>query len=91
MGQGTDTMTTGMRRRDILRPCAALSTLFAARRHVAAQPPIYRPDWDSIDRRPTPPWCRDAKFALFIHWRVYSVPAFAAVNVKGENPYAEWY
>ena len=40
--------------------------VFAARRHVAAQPPIYRPDWDSIDRRPTPPWYRDAKFAIFI-------------------------
>jgi alpha-L-fucosidase len=33
----------------------------------------------------------DAKFGIFIHWGVYSVPAFAAVNVNDENPYAEWY
>lgn len=38
-----------------------------------------------------PQWYRDAKFGIFIHWGIYSVPAFAAVNVKDENPYAEWY
>jgi alpha-L-fucosidase len=44
------------------------------------------PDWNSVDARPTPEWWSDAKFGIFIHWGVYSVPAFAA---KGE--YAEWY
>jgi alpha-L-fucosidase len=46
----------------------------------------YEPDWASIDQRPTPAWWSDAKFGIFIHWGVYSVPAFAP---KGE--YAEWY
>jgi alpha-L-fucosidase len=46
----------------------------------------YAPTWDSIDARPTPAWWGDAKFGIFIHWGVYSVPAFAP---KGE--YAEWY
>ena len=46
----------------------------------------YEPTWDSIDARPTPAWWGDAKFGIFIHWGVYSVPAFAP---KGE--YAEWY
>jgi alpha-L-fucosidase len=46
----------------------------------------YEPTWDSIDSRPTPSWWSDAKFGIFIHWGVYSVPAFAP---KGE--YAEWY
>ena len=46
----------------------------------------YAPTWDSIDSRPTPAWWSDAKFGIFIHWGVYSVPAFAP---KGE--YAEWY
>ena len=46
----------------------------------------YTPDWSSIDSRPTPAWWTDAKFGIFIHWGIYSVPAFAA---KGE--YAEWY
>jgi alpha-L-fucosidase len=46
----------------------------------------YRATWASIDSRPTPAWWSDAKFGIFIHWGVYSVPAFAP---KGE--YAEWY
>ena len=46
----------------------------------------YAPTWNSIDSRPTPAWWSDAKFGIFIHWGVYSVPAFAP---KGE--YAEWY
>ncbi len=52
----------------------------------AAEPVRYQPDWQSIDGRPTPSWWSDAKFGIFIHWGVYSVPAFAP---KGE--YAEWY
>ena len=51
----------------------------------------YQGNWESIDKRPCPPWYTDAKFGIFIHWGVYSVPAFAAVNIKDENPYAEWY
>ncbi len=52
----------------------------------AASAQRFTPDWESIDSRPTPQWWRDAKFGIFIHWGVYSVPAFAT---KGE--YAEWY
>lgn len=51
----------------------------------------YEANWESLDQRPSPQWYVDAKFGIFIHWGVYSVPAFAAVNVKDENPYAEWY
>ena len=55
--------------------------------HVQAQTGThYEPTWSSIDSRPTPSWWSDAKFGIFIHWGVYSVPAFAP---KGE--YAEWY
>ena len=39
----------------------------------------YQPTWDSIDKRPTPAWFTDAKFGIFIHWGVYSVPAYAPV------------
>ncbi len=51
----------------------------------------YEATWDSIDSRPIPAWYTDAKFGIFIHWGVYSVPAFAPPNVKNETPYAEWY
>ncbi|TNE57352.1 MAG: hypothetical protein EP344_11245 [Bacteroidetes bacterium] len=46
----------------------------------------YLPDWSSLDTRPTPDWWQDAKFGIFIHWGVYSVPGY---TVKGN--YAEWY
>lgn len=37
---------------------------------------IYKPTWDSLAQYRTPDWFRDAKFGIFIHWGVYSVPAF---------------
>jgi alpha-L-fucosidase len=46
----------------------------------------YEANWASIDARPTPPWFSEAKFGIFIHWGVYSVPAWGP---KGK--YAEWY
>src|SRR5882672_11638112 len=46
----------------------------------------YQPNWESIDRRPTPTWYTDAKFGIFIHWGVYAVPGWSS---KGQ--YAEWY
>jgi alpha-L-fucosidase len=36
----------------------------------------FRPDWDSLGAYRTPEWFRDAKFGIFIHWGVFSVPAF---------------
>jgi alpha-L-fucosidase len=50
----------------------------------------YSPTWDSVDKRPTPAWFTDAKFGIFIHWGVYSVPAYAPV-IPGQLAYAEWY
>ncbi len=50
----------------------------------------YQPTWESIDKRPTPAWFTDAKFGIFIHWGVYSVPSYAPV-IPGKLAYAEWY
>ncbi|MBE0595119.1 MAG: alpha-L-fucosidase [Gemmatimonadales bacterium] len=44
----------------------------------AADPPKgpFEPSWDSIKAGyKTPEWFRDAKFGIFLHWGVYSVPA----------------
>ena len=41
----------------------------------------YRPTWESLSKYECPDWYRDAKFGIFIHWGVYSVPAFGS----------EWY
>ena len=46
----------------------------------------YQPNWESLDKRATPMWFKDAKFGIFIHWGVYSVPGW---STKGN--YAEWY
>ena len=41
----------------------------------------FRPDWESLQTYKVPEWYKDAKFGIFIHWGVYSVPAFGS----------EWY
>ena len=50
----------------------------------------YQPTWASIDKRPMPSWFTNDKFGIFIHWGVYSVPAYAPV-IPGKLAYAEWY
>jgi alpha-L-fucosidase len=41
----------------------------------------FRADWKSLEKYQSPQWYDDAKFGIFIHWGVYSVPAFGS----------EWY
>jgi alpha-L-fucosidase len=41
---------------------------------IAAGP--FQASWATLETHPTPEWYRDAKFGIFIHWGVYSVPAF---------------
>ncbi len=36
----------------------------------------YQANWPSLEKYEVPEWYRDAKFGIFIHWGVYSVPAF---------------
>lgn len=40
-------------------------------------PGPFTPSWDSLENWQVPDWYLDAKFGIFIHWGVYSVPAFA--------------
>jgi alpha-L-fucosidase len=58
-------------------------------------------------RRPRSQWFEDAKLGIFVHWGLYSVPAFAdptapdpaqfmrdlaaMKDIGGRNQYAEWY
>jgi alpha-L-fucosidase len=44
-------------------------------RQVAAQGP-FQPAWQSLKAYEIPDWYKDAKFGIFIHWGVYSVPAY---------------
>jgi len=60
----------------------------------------------NIHRRNPPQWFQDADFGIFIHWGIYSVPAYAPVETESydvilreqspdylfkNQPYAEWY
>lgn len=44
----------------------------------ASSPKKYLPEWESLDTRPLPEWYDDAKFGIFVHWGVYSVPSFGS-------------
>jgi alpha-L-fucosidase len=58
--------------------------LFAANNEIPGRPPVrgpFRPDWNSLKHFEVPAWYLDGKFGIFIHWGVYSVPAFGS----------EWY
>jgi alpha-L-fucosidase len=43
-----------------------------------AQPSSYTATWASVNQHPpAPEWFKDAKFGIYFHWGVFSVPAFA--------------
>jgi len=66
---------------------------------------IYQPIFESVQQHQVPEWFHDAKLGIFIHWGLFSVPAWATpsgdidkqVVEKGwvdwftNNAYAEWY
>jgi alpha-L-fucosidase len=80
----------GLTRRSLLQGAAAaagaaaLPGALAAPARAASGP--YEPTWESIDSHPLPRWFDDAKIGIFIHWGIFSVPAWAP-----RGKYAEWY
>ncbi len=74
------------------RICAWLLAIFLYMNTSFAQ--TYAPNWQSLDQRPVPAWFTDAKFGIFIHWGVYSVPSWGPTAKDGAGiyeRYAEWY
>jgi len=64
----------------------------------------YAATLESLRSHPIPTWYDDAKFGIFIHWGLFSVPGFAAptahisdafsgshTNAMVMTPYTEWY
>ncbi|MHB1357295.1 MAG: alpha-L-fucosidase [Anaerolineae bacterium] len=65
----------------------------------------YQPTGPSLASRPLPTWFEDAKLGIFIHWGLFSVPAWAPTSGEvtkivaeqgwkawfTNNAYAEWY
>jgi alpha-L-fucosidase len=51
----------------------------------------FEANWNSLNQRKMPTWFHQDKFGIFIHWGVYSVPAYAPVMPNSGYSYAEWY
>ncbi len=66
----------------------------------------YEPLFESVSSHEIPEWYNDAKFGIFFHWGLFSVPAYArsGQNINDmaleddtfeaamkESPYSEWY
>jgi len=66
----------------ILAMVAGVMCVLGAGADAGASPPNrFEPTWESLERYQVPQWYLDGKFGIFIHWGVYSVPAFGS----------EWY
>lgn len=68
-GTGTDTVNTDTEEPDMENPVTTEKTEYTV---------------DNLDLYSVPEWYRDAKFGIFIHYGVYSVPAF------GDEWYGHW-
>lgn len=54
--------------------CFFLSLLTMVSRIEAVE--IYKPTWESLNTHQVPEWLQDAKFGIYAHWGLYSVPAY---------------
>ena len=62
--------------------CGCSSPKPPTAKHDRQSASAYTADWESLKQHdPAPDWFRDAKFGIYFHWGVYSVPAFGS----------EWY
>ncbi|MCQ2344124.1 MAG: alpha-L-fucosidase [Paludibacteraceae bacterium] len=66
-----------------IRKLVVVLLLLAAMQGALAQ--NVEPTWESLNERGYPSWFDEAKLGIFIHWGLYSVPAYA--HPEG---YAEW-
>ena len=69
-----------------LSPPSGVVSLSAQEHPEPGDPASEGPSWEVLQARPNPQWFLDAKLGIFIHWGVYSVPAYS-----GKEDYAEWF
>uniref|UniRef100_UPI00398E9B40 plasma alpha-L-fucosidase isoform X1 n=3 Tax=Pristiophorus japonicus TaxID=55135 RepID=UPI00398E9B40 len=76
--------------------CSCLALIWALLSIIPGCQSTAAPSWDSIDSRPLPPWYDRAKFGIFIHWGVFSVPSFGSEwfwyywQKQRQKPYVEF-
>jgi alpha-L-fucosidase len=90
-----------MNRRTFAATLVASAAALRPFRSAFGQSPKFEPDWKSIAAHQVPDWYQNAKLGIFIHWGLYSVPAWATTSGElgkvdpskwfTDNAYAEWY
>jgi len=50
---------------------------------------LYDATYESVYSHESPNWYNNAKYGIFIHWGIYSVPGWG--NSGSKEDYAEWY
>ena len=80
-----------MLRRTFVQSLAAAG-LLSAQPRPDGPPASYEPNWDSLKRHPLPAWFSDAKLGIFVHWGLYSVPAWAQPSGElGKVDFKKWF
>ena len=63
-------------------PLIIFSLIFFSCQQKKIEPDKYKPEWSSLSKHnESPKWFEDAKFGIYFHWGVYTVPEFSS----------EWY
>ncbi len=61
--------------KSLYRNICCFAILFGLIATVAIAEQPFQPNWDCLSGHPIPEWLMDAKFGVYTHWGVYSVPA----------------
>ena len=65
-----------------MKQLLSLGLLLVLTSGLFAQTDVYKENWESLSaHNEAPEWFSDAKFGIYFHWGVFSVPAY----------YSEWY
>jgi len=68
-------MSTSISARSGYRAAFIAALVLTAAAWVRADGP-FQPAWESLAKHEAPEWLLDAKFGIYAHWGVYSVPAY---------------
>lgn len=62
---------------------------FAQYIDISGEHQVYTGDLDQLKTHESPEWFNKAKLGIFIHWGLYSIPAYAPTEVSVEELFAE--
>ena len=81
----TKQLLTGLVLATLLSACTSKTTETKEVKH-------FEPNWESLKQYECPTWFQDAKFGIYTHWGVYSVPkATGQSDWYGTNMYNSWH